>query len=530
MAEAGSEGEVEAAGEPSSGGYALSTAAEHSLVAATIPGDSRAWVEFLSRAKAPPAPSRREFVRRALVAADLVGLSIAFVTSVLIFGLSASGDHARPAFEFGIFFVSLPLWAVIASVNGLYQYDEWRMGHSTVDDFIGVVQTVTLGAWVFFMGCWVTGISYPRPAKLIAFWFLATLTVTATRSVARTWCRRAPGYVQRALVLGGGDIGQLVARKLRQHPEYGIDLIGLVDDDPKERRNDLTDLRLLGPASDLPQLVAELDIDRVMIAFSNISDASTASTVRGLRDFGVQVDIIPRLYELVGPRVDVHTVEGLSLIGLPPIRPSRTALAAKRVVDVIGASLGLLLVLPAFAFFAWKVRRSSPGPIFFRQTRLGENMQEFTALKFRTMVVGVDESKHRDYIESIMDSSAALGSNGVYKLERTDEITPFGRWLRKTSLDELPQLINILRGDMSLVGPRPCLRYETEFFQPHQFERFLMPAGLTGLWQVTARAHSTFGEALDMDVNYVRGWSFGLDLRLIFLTPIALLRQRRVTR
>jgi exopolysaccharide biosynthesis polyprenyl glycosylphosphotransferase len=504
----------------------VSTAAD-TIVAE--PAESLAWLEFLSHAS-PPARSRREFVRRALVGSDLIGLSIAFVACVLAFGLSASGDHARPEFEFGVFFVSLPLWILIASLNGLYKNDEWRVGHSTVDDFVGVVQTVTLGAWVFFMGCWVTGISYPRPGKLIAFWLIATLTVTATRSFARAWCRRAPGYVQRALVLGGGDVGQLVARKLRQHPEYGIDLVGMVDDDPKERRSDLTDLRLFGTASELPKLVADLDIDRVMIAFSNISDARTADTVRGLRDQGVQVDIIPRLYELLSPRVDVHTVEGLPLICLPPIRPSRSALGAKRMLDVVGAALGLLLVSPAFLFFAWKVHRSSLGPVFFRQTRLGENMREFTALKFRTMVVGVDESKHRDYIASIMTSRAALGENGVYKLERTNEITPFGRWLRKTSLDELPQLINILRGDMSLVGPRPCLRYETEFFQPHQFERFLTPAGLTGLWQVTARAYATFGEALDMDVNYVRGWSFGLDLRLIFLTPIALLRQRKATR
>ena len=111
--------------------------------------------------------------------------------------------------------------------------------------------------------------------------------------------------------------------------------------------------------------------------------------------------------------------------------------------------------------------------------------------------------------------------NGLFKLERDDAITPFGRWLRKTSLDELPQLINVLRGDMSLVGPRPCIPYETEYFEPHHFERFLVPAGITGLWQVTARAHSTFGEALDMDVAYARSWSLGLDLWLLLRTPFA---------
>jgi exopolysaccharide biosynthesis polyprenyl glycosylphosphotransferase len=495
---------------------------------AEAPGEPLAWLGI--RAHQRRTTSRREFVRHSLMAADVIGLSLAFFVSTSVYGLSAAGDHARPVFELGIFFVSLPIWIVIASFNRLYAHDEWRLVHSTVDDFFGVVQTVTLGAWLFFMGCWISSISYPRPGKLVFFWFLATFSVTASRAVARSLCRRAPSYAQRAVILGGGDVGQLVARKLRQHPEYGIELLGLVDSDPKMRRDDLSDLQLIGTADELPRIVGDLKIDRVMVAFSNLADANVTAIIRPLQDRGVEVDIIPRLYELVGPRVDVHTVEGLTLIGLPPIRPSRGALATKRLIDVVAASLGLLAVSPLFAYFAWKVRRSSPGPVFFRQTRLGENMREFTALKFRTMYVGTDEATHREYVKSIMSSQATVGENGVYKLERKTEITPFGHWLRKTSLDELPQLLNVLRGDMSLVGPRPCLRYETEFFRDYQFDRFLMPAGLTGLWQVTARAHSTFGEALDMDVSYVRGWSLGLDLRLLFLTPVQLLRQQKATR
>jgi lipopolysaccharide/colanic/teichoic acid biosynthesis glycosyltransferase len=151
-------------------------------------------------------------------------------------------------------------------------------------------------------------------------------------------------------------------------------------------------------------------------------------------------------------------------------------------------------------------------------------MREFTALKFRTMWDGTKDAEHRAYIAQTMSASAPVGVNGTYKLDRANDVTPFGRWLRKTSLDELPQLINVLRGEMSLVGPRPCISYEVERFKPHHFERFLLPQGITGLWQVTARAHATFGEALDMDVAYVRSWSIGLDLRLLFRTPLQLLR------
>ena len=157
------------------------------------------------------------------------------------------------------------------------------------------------------------------------------------------------------------------------------------------------------------------------------------------------------------------------------------------------------------------------------------NRRTFTMLKFRTMAFDTDEAAHREFVRSIATSDAQLGSDGMYKLQRADAITAAGRFLRKTSLDELPQLLNVLRGDMSLVGPRPCIPYELENFEPHHFERFVVPQGITGLWQVTARANSTFGEALDMDVAYVRGWSVGLDLRILLRTPRSVLRQRQST-
>jgi lipopolysaccharide/colanic/teichoic acid biosynthesis glycosyltransferase len=141
------------------------------------------------------------------------------------------------------------------------------------------------------------------------------------------------------------------------------------------------------------------------------------------------------------------------------------------------------------------------------------------------MLEGTDEAPHREYLKQIASSGAAPGTNNLYKLDRSDVITPVGHWLRRMSLDELPQILNVLRGDMSLVGPRPAIPYELELYAPHHFERFLVPAGLTGLWQVEARAHSTFGEALDLDVVYARSWSLGLDLRLLLRTPTLMFRK-----
>jgi lipopolysaccharide/colanic/teichoic acid biosynthesis glycosyltransferase len=237
---------------------------------------------------------------------------------------------------------------------------------------------------------------------------------------------------------------------------------------------------------------------------------------------------VPRLFELVGPHMTVHSVEGLPLLGLPPNHASPVSRALKRALDVAVSALALIALAPLFAYVALRIRLDSAGPVFFRQTRLGTNMREFTALKFRTMKVDTDQSVHREAVR-LSASGATDTEAGVYKLERSDAVTGFGRGLRRTSLDELPQLINVLRGDMSLVGPRPCIPYETENFEPHHLERFAMPQGITGLWQVTARANCTFIEALEMDVAYVRGWSLGLDLRLLLRTPLQLLRQRTAT-
>jgi lipopolysaccharide/colanic/teichoic acid biosynthesis glycosyltransferase len=196
----------------------------------------------------------------------------------------------------------------------------------------------------------------------------------------------------------------------------------------------------------------------------------------------------------------------------------------KRAMDVVGALAALVIFAPILAGAAVLIKLTSPGPVLFRQRRLGKDMREFTLLKFRTMLVDTDEGPHRAFIAASMDRKKSAEPQGIYKLDRGDRITRVGRWLRITSIDELPQLINVLRGEMSLVGPRPCLQYEVERFEPHHFDRFLVPAGLTGLWQVSARAHSTFGEALDLDVLYAQSWSIGLDLALLARTPLQVLR------
>jgi exopolysaccharide biosynthesis polyprenyl glycosylphosphotransferase len=460
-----------------------------------------------------------------LLAADVVALTFAFVLVEALFSGTLLLDNVGIATESIIFFALLPVWAVVAKLYGLYDRDEERATHSTVDEIVSVFHLITVGVWLFYATSWLVGLADPSQEKLTTFWLLALVSVIAARSLARTVARRQPAYVQNALIVGAGDVGQLIGRKLLQHPEYRINLVGFLDTAPKARRPDLGDVHVLGAPEDIADIVEREEVDRVIVAFSRDHHERMLDLVHAIRGHDVQIDLVPRLFEAVGANVGVHTVEGLPLLVLPASRISRSSRFLKRSLDVVGSFVLLALVAPLMLVVAVLIRRDSPGPVFFRQTRLGMDLREFTFLKFRTMRAGTAEEQHREYIRRIMKPDALPEANNLYKLDH-ESVTRVGRWLRKTSLDELPQLVNVLRGDMSLVGPRPVIPYELEFFSPQHYERFLVPAGLTGLWQVEARAHSTFREALDLDVAYARGWSLGLDLRLLLRTPLLMFRRR----
>jgi exopolysaccharide biosynthesis polyprenyl glycosylphosphotransferase len=465
-------------------------------------------------------------MRRLLLAADVFGYVVAVVAVELIYGSRGAPDAVPLLQELALFAAGLPAFLVAAKLFGLYDRDEERADHSTSDDLLRVFLLMTVGVFVMTRLPALGGGADPDLTKFTAFWALGIVAVTAARVVARTIGRHDPSYRQNTLIVGAGEVGQLMARKLLHHPEYGLNLLGFVDAYPLKRLSYLEHLPVQGELQDLPRLVTDSDVDRVIFAFSGNPHDELLPLIRRLREAGVQVDLVPRLFEVIGPKVDIHTVEGVSVIGLPPLRPSRSARAIKRTLDLIGASFLLLVSAPVFAVVAVLIKLDSNGPVFFRQVRLGEGMREFRVFKFRTMRAGTSDDAHRRYMATIARSDSAPGTEGLFKLKRGDAVTPVGDWLRRTSLDELPQLLNVLRGEMSLVGPRPCMDYEVEHFAPHHFERFLVPAGLTGLWQVSARARSTFVEALDLDVLYAQSHSLGLDVRLILRTPLLLLRRQ----
>ena len=463
--------------------------------------------------------SRRSLARDAFLAADSFAFLVAYLAAALP-SVAASSNRLGAALAF---FAAVPVWFVGAKISGLYDRARQRPGDSTLDDLSRIFQLSIVAVWSSAIALWVETGATSIP-DVFAFWAIMLVFLAGGRAVARIGLQRHAGFAQNTVIVGAGEVGQLVGRKIVQHPEFSLRLLGFVDADPREMRGDLQDIPVLGSPDDIAGLVRRHSVERAIVAFSNDSHDLLVDLVRELRDLNVQVDLVPRLFEAVGPVAGVHLVEGLPLVGLAPAQRSRFAWDVKRAVDVVVASALLVLLSPLFAYLAWRIRRDSPGPVLFRQERLGEGQKPFTVLKFRTMVADADDGPHRDYVRKIMDSAAVPTGNNLYKLERPNDVTSFGLWLRRTSLDELPQLVNVLRGEMSLVGPRPCMPYETELFAPDHFSRFLVPAGMTGLWQVAARAHSTMKEALDLDAAYARNWSLGLDLWVLARTPLTLLR------
>ena len=249
--------------------------------------------------------------------------------------------HPDVAELFVFFVISLPAWVVAAKLYGLYDRDEERTDHSTTDDVVGVFHLVTVGVWVLFAGRLAHRGHASRPDEDGALLGLAILFITVGRALGRGIVRRSASYVQNAVVVGGGHVGQLIARKYLLHPEYGIRLVGVVDDEPLEQRDELSGVELW-QTDELLELVEERRVDRVVFAFSHDSHEQTLELIRGLRQLNVQIDLVPRLYEVMPPNVDVHSVEGLPLLSLRPLRISRSSRLVKRAVDIVGSSLLLI--------------------------------------------------------------------------------------------------------------------------------------------------------------------------------------------
>jgi exopolysaccharide biosynthesis polyprenyl glycosylphosphotransferase len=483
-------------------------------------------LEIVDRRRRTATIRRRGWlIRRMLLLADVVGLAAAFAVAHLVLaGIQRPIDHVSPSTELLVFLATLPGWVVMAKLYGLYAHDEERTDHSTVDDFVGVFHLITVGAWLFFAGVWLTDIAAPNFERLLVFWGLAVLFVTSGRAAARAFSRRRIAYLQNTLIVGAGDVGQLVAKKFLQHPEYGINLVGFVDAQPRQLRPGLEHVAILGAPERLPGLIRFLDVERVVIAFSTDSHEELLSIIRQVKDLEVQVDIVPRLFEVFGSNVGIHTVEGLPLVGLPSLKLSPSSRLLKRVMDTAIAVTALVVLAPVLVAAAVAIKLDSPGSIFFRQVRMGGRGRTFRILKFRTMTADADQ--RRAEVRHLSLHALSSGDDRMLKVKDDPRITRVGRFLRRTSIDEIPQLLNVIAGDMSLVGPRPLPLDEDEHVLDWGRQRLDLKPGVTGLWQVLGRSDIPFDEMLQLDYVYVTNWSLWNDLKLIFRTVPVLFRAR----
>ena len=328
---------------------------------------------------------------------------------------------------------------------------------------------------------------------------------TLTYAVIRT-ARRAGQLQENALIVGAGAVGIELSRLLKEHPEYGLVPVGFIDDVPSQ-----PGLDLLGGMADLEKVIQEQDVRRVLVAFGQRGEQELVATLRSTGLHDVELHVVPRFFELGfapgGP--DVEHVWGIPLFQVRRAALRAGAWKAKRVVDIVVAALLLFLLAPLLGLLALAVRISSPGPILFRQRRIGQHGREIEVLKFRTLRVNTD-------------------ADVTWSVEDDPRQTSVGKWLRRLSLDELPQFWNVLRGDMSLVGPRPERPHFVSRFSAqvtHYADRHRLPVGLTGLAQIHGlRGDTSIEERARFDNYYIEHWSPWEDVKVMIATVGVILR------
>ncbi|MBI2845246.1 MAG: undecaprenyl-phosphate glucose phosphotransferase [Chloroflexi bacterium] len=342
---------------------------------------------------------------------------------------------------------------------------------------------------------------------------ITTIILSTSRLLGRAiqWRLRARGIgVERILVVGAGEKGRALMQSLLAQPGLGYQVIGFLDDD-QNSQVPLGRFPPLGRISDLGRVLKEEGIGQVFITLPADPHERILSIIAQCQEAGVRVRILPDLFEMSLARVKVEEIGGLPLLGVREVSISGWNLTLKRALDFIVATLGLVILLPVAGLIALAIKLESPGPVLFRQRRIGRDGQPFTLYKFRSMKPGAQEE-----LAYLVDLNQAQGI--YFKMRDDPRITRVGRFLRRTSLDEFPQLWNVLRGEMSLVGPRPGLPQEVEKYEEWHKKRWEVPPGLTGLWQVMGRSDLSFDEMVMLDLYYIENWSLWMDLKILLLT------------
>jgi len=402
-------------------------------------------------------------------------------------------------------------WLYIARFHGLYR--ETVYGRRLIQ-LPAIVRTVLLGMFVPFVYDYVTKTnvfverrSVPLVIGFLALLFFTSFRLVLFRALYRAMLRRGH-WVTRVLVLGSGEAGNRIADRIVRFDPMKLRFVGVVDLGQEKDKS---------PSDFVRNIIREKEADEVVVALSGLSHQQMLEIRELCGDGGVRVSFLSDLFSTLSEKVDLSKIEGVPLLELKDSRRDPLTLAAKRVLDILGAAGLIVFTSPLLLACATAIKRTSTGPALFRQKRLGRDGREFMLYKFRTMydVAGSDKI-HKVFVAELIENGSARRDS--YKMTGDPRITKTGQFLRRLSLDELPQLLNVLKGDMSLVGPRPPLPYELESYENWHHKRLSVRPGITGLWQVAGRSEVPFDEMVMLDLYYIENWSLWMDISIALKT------------
>lgn len=404
-------------------------------------------------------------------------------------------------------------------LSGVYPY---KPGRSVIEDGYKAATASTIGVVALMvLSMAFNPLSYSRLIYLYTA-ILVTLLVTLSRGIIgllRTHLRRYGIGVQRVLLVGAGDVGRMVMRTVAARPDYGLQIVGFLDDNPSKGSTDIGPFRALGPVDNVTQTLEQVQVDRVIVCLPWQSHRTMQRLLHQCELAGVNAQVVPDFFQMTRDHMQVEDLNGIPLISKRDIVITGWNLVVKRTFDLVLSVLFGVLISPLLLAVVLGIKLDSPGPIFYSQERVGRNGKSFRCYKFRSMVVNADTM-----VQSLAERNEATGP--LFKLRDDPRITRFGRFLRRYSIDELPQLWNVVRGEMSIVGPRPNLPEEVAQYQEWHRKRLLVSPGITGLWQVSGRSDLTFDEMVLLDIYYVENWNILLDINILLRSFPAVIRAR----
>ena len=457
---------------------------------------------------------RDSVFRRMLAVADAFSAGVAVTVAILV-----GGD--RP--KLGVV-AALPLVILASKVAGLYDRDENLIRKATLDEAPALLQMATTYALVVWLvqGVFMEGILGRR--QVLALWVFLFVALVVSRAVAR---RLAVSITEpeRVLVLGDADECHELERVFQRSHAINAMVVGRVPlQEEKAGANGGNGHgrhhRPLGTFGELADLMLSQRIDRAVIAAAASPSEQVLDKIPLVKSLGIKVSVLPRLFEVVGSSVDVEDLGGVMLLGLRRYELTTSSRFLKRALDISVSAAALFLLAPVLLAIAIAIKVTSPGPVLFRQRRIGRHGKSFQMLKFRSMYDGADEMKP--------ELHALNEADGLFKIANDPRVTPVGRLLRRVSFDELPQLVNVLRGEMSLVGPRPLVGDEDAQIKGWLRRRLDVIPGMTGVWQVHGSSRIPLREMVKMDYLYRANWSLWLDLKILLRTVPFVLSRRGI--